>query len=102
MAGGAAGLVIIEDPRGSLPPEIESLDEVKLLITHSNMLFLSHLTAQYEGACLEAGGTVQECFDLMWGAGPAGGLDTDGLLVNGQQEPTIAMRSDWWYRFRLV
>jgi len=102
MAGGAAGLVIIEDPPGSLPPEIESLDEVNLLITHFNMPFLNHLTEQYESACQEAGGTAQECLDLMWGVGPDGRHDTSVLLVNGQQEPTIAMRADRWYRFRLV
>ena len=100
--GGAAGMMIVEDPLGSLPAHIASMEEKVLVLQHINMPELRTISRQYEANCQNAGGTAAQCDDTAWAAGPTAGQAANVVLVNGMTLPTISMTANTWYRFRMV
>ena len=55
---GAAGAIIVEDPPGSLPPSIEALEEVLMVLHHWDMPTLQSVALAFEQNCLDLGGTA--------------------------------------------
>jgi len=84
--GGAAGLLIVDDAPGEVPPEVVAMPEVPLMLT---LLDVSTLQA------------MQGAFNTdLWqvDGAPSGGL----LLANGQANPTLDVFPGVWYRFRIA
>jgi FtsP/CotA-like multicopper oxidase with cupredoxin domain len=100
--GGASGLLIVDDPPGYLPPQIEALEEMQFLLLHMAMPELTAIAKQAEVSCQEIGGTVEQCKDDVWAAGPVAGNQTNIVVVNGQPEPTVRMKANVWYRWRVL
>ena len=108
--GGAAGAIIIEDPPGSLPPSVESLEEMLLFLTHFDMPTLHDWAAQCVNTCQQPppmgiNGTAEECArmePLFSPDQPTAGYRTNSILVNGMTQPKINMVANRWYRWRMV
>ena len=115
--GGMAGLLIIEDPPGTLPPEIEALEEIHIVALGVNTTLLKWITEQYEKNCAkvakEKGVDAAPCLEQpAWSSRSKGlaaevlvdGLlqETAGVLVNGQLSPTIRVAANRWYRWRML
>mmetsp|Transcript_24556 Transcript_24556/g.49829 ORF Transcript_24556/g.49829 Transcript_24556/m.49829 type:complete len:546 (+) Transcript_24556:142-1779(+) len=80
--GGAAGLLIVEDEPGAIPPEVAEMVEVPLLLT-----IITDKVAE-----------LQEEFNgVFWSTEP-----DDFLLVNGKVAPTLEVDVGAWYRLRIV
>ena len=100
--GGAAGMLIVEDRAGSLPAEIEGLDEMTFVLLHLNMPELTAVAQEYEVNCQNAGGTAAQCDDPVWANGASSGTQSNTVLVNGMSEPVISLVANRWYRWRMV
>ena len=102
VGGGAAGVLVVEDPAGSVPSWLSSMEERLLFMQHINMPELTLISQEYESNCVAAGGTDAQCDDTFWAAGPSAGFATNVVLVNGMTEPVMTIEANRWYRFRLV
>jgi len=76
-------LLIVEDPTGSLPAEIEALEELDFVLLHLNMPELTAVSVAYQNNCEGLGGTTAECADSIWAPGATSGRQTNSVLVNG-------------------
>eukprot|EP00931_Biecheleriopsis_adriatica_P055184 TRINITY_DN3256_c0_g1_i5.p1 TRINITY_DN3256_c0_g1~~TRINITY_DN3256_c0_g1_i5.p1 ORF type:complete len:635 (+),score=115.07 TRINITY_DN3256_c0_g1_i5:68-1906(+) len=90
--GGAAGMLIVEDPEGYLPTEYSSMIEKTMFISGHNLMTLQTMAQSASSDILE------NAADTATGAGK----DTNVFLVNGQLDTTISVNSGTWYRFRMV
>jgi len=79
--GGAAGLLIVEDEPGAVPPEVEAMAEMPLMLTF-----------------VEAGpADLQSAFNgAFWASRPR-----PLLLANGLVAPTWTVAAGAWYRLRI-
>eukprot|EP00965_Chrysotila_dentata_P011221 365562-Pleurochrysis_carterae.AAC.1 len=98
--GGAAGMLIIDDPPGYLPQEIENLQEFVMVILHVNSELMKVYSGMYEANCLRSGGSSIDCKDRFWGTQIGDGFDS--LLVNGQYQPKLEITANRWYRMRML
>ena len=88
--GGAAGMLIVEDRPGALPGEIEALEEMVFVLLHLNMPELTAVAQQFETNCQNAGGTAAQCDDTVWANGASAGTQSNSVLVNGMDQPTVS------------
>ena len=93
---GAFGLVIVDDPRGSLPPALTDLPETVLVLHHVT----DSACAAAGGAALSGGGSDR----LLATCASRTVLGASGavVLVNGQVSPIIEAIADGWSRWRLL
>lgn len=100
VGGGALGMLIVDDPPGSLPQAVAGANERHLVISDLRPFSLAHVARRSESACRQAGGSEQACREPFW----ANAVD-DGevlMLVNGRREPQMQLEAMQWYRFRLL
>mmetsp|Transcript_51553 Transcript_51553/g.112223 ORF Transcript_51553/g.112223 Transcript_51553/m.112223 type:complete len:706 (+) Transcript_51553:263-2380(+) len=98
--GGAAGMLIIDDPPGYLPQEIENLQEFVMVILHVNSELMKVYSGMYEANCFTSGGSDTDCKDRYWGTQSGDGFNV--LLVNGQYQPKLEITANRWYRMRML
>uniref|UniRef100_A0A7S4BW91 Plastocyanin-like domain-containing protein n=1 Tax=Chrysotila carterae TaxID=13221 RepID=A0A7S4BW91_CHRCT len=98
--GGAAGMLIVDDPPGYLPPEIESLKEIHMVIVHVNSQLMKVYSGMYEANCFTSGGSDTDCKDRYWGTQSGDGFNV--LLVNGQYQPKLEITANRWHRVRML
>mmetsp|Transcript_12107 Transcript_12107/g.35983 ORF Transcript_12107/g.35983 Transcript_12107/m.35983 type:complete len:599 (-) Transcript_12107:29-1825(-) len=82
--GGAAGLLIVEDEPGAVPPEVEAMEEVPLMLTFVDLPQI---------------GFFQSLFNLDLWQNPA--LKTF-MRTNDQDAPTLTVFIGTWYRLRVA
>lgn len=91
--GGMHGALVVEDPKGTLPPEYEAMEEKIMVLSLVNLESLLRLEEWGSG-------------DLWKNSNPRFKYDKrkdePKLVVNGQYSPMITMESGKWYRFRMV
>jgi len=85
--GGMAGALIVEDPKGSIPPYVAAMEEKVMLFFVID--FQLQRFQEYKGL-----GT------FFWQTSPT--YDSEILLVNGQLQPKITITSGKWYRLRMI
>lgn len=85
FGGGACGMLIVEDAAGTLPSEIESMEEIPLVLTHIEPVKVQALQNQFNR-------------ELWQVSGPTSAM----LLTNGQTSPSKTLHSGNWYRFRIL
>jgi len=100
--GGAMGMLIVNDPPGSLPDDIMAMEELLLTFSHLNMPELTTIAQQFETNCQNLGGSAAQCDDTVWANGATSGVQSDLTLVNSMTEPQISLSANKWYRFRMV
>lgn len=83
--GGAAGVLIVDDAEGEVPPEIANMEEVVMMFQHLPMASLVTIEENSAGDLWKVTGTA-----------------ADHVLINGHIAPTIAMVTNKWYRWRMV
>jgi FtsP/CotA-like multicopper oxidase with cupredoxin domain len=83
--GGAAGVLIIDDAPGEVPPEIEEMEELVMFMLHLDMAEAATIQALFNDALWQVVGTTEAV-----------------LLVNGQSAPTVALQTGKWYRWRVA
>jgi FtsP/CotA-like multicopper oxidase with cupredoxin domain len=92
VGGGAAGVLIVDDPIGYLPDVYSSMVEKILFISGHNLVTLQDIAQDAQSGILEDAQTI---------AGNDG-LDTNVFLVNGQLGQTMSVDSHVWHRLRMV
>lgn len=85
-------MIIVDDPPGYLPPDYVRMIEKLLIVSFHKMDTLQNLASQSQSGLL-----VNAKSDAT-----ANNLPNDLVLINGQHQPTMSMRSHAWYRFRMV
>ena len=100
--GGAVGMIIVNDPPGSIPDDIANLEEVLLIMAHINMPELTTVAQEFEANCQNLGGSAAQCDDPVWANGPTSGTQSNVVLVNGMTEPVVPLAANRWYRVRMV
>jgi len=100
--GGAVGMLIVDDPAGSIPDDIAAMPELLLVMVHLNMPELTTIAQEFEANCQDLGGTPAQCDDPVWANGATSGQQSDVVLLNGMTEPVLSLVADTWYRFRMV
>jgi FtsP/CotA-like multicopper oxidase with cupredoxin domain len=83
--GGAAGMIIVEEPKGSLPPYVEKMEE-KILI---------FLVLDFQ---LQASIEKQGLGTYFWQTKSK----TNTIIVNGVHQPKVTVQQGKWYRFRML
>jgi len=127
--GGAAGLIVVEDPPHLLPPEVSAIEEVFLTLFHLDIANLKWLSERYIDCCAGYPGMPQdvsgypECqmvardkaqseanraackkyalFDDIH-LSDEGASFASAVLVNGQFRPTLRVIAGRWYRLRVL
>ena len=84
VGGGAASAIIVEDPPGSLPAQVEAAPEVLLMVMQMELPVLERIALRSRDA---------------WFGVSGGALTT---LVNGEVAPEIRVEAGEWTRFRVV
>lgn len=97
-------MLIVEDPPGSLPPEVASAPERVLLFHDVRAPSLANIAARQEASCRAAGNGAGACTEAFWTAAAATQHAEDmAVLVNGERTPHIpALEAGVWYRFRML
>jgi len=90
--GGAAGVIIVEDPVGYLPEVYSSMVEKILFISGHNLVTLQEIAEDAQSNVLEDAVTKADSADL----------DTNVFLVNGQLGATMTIGSHVWHRLRMI
>ena len=85
VSGGTALAIIIEDPAGYLPAQVEEATEQLMVIMH-------HDFDTTQDVADDAGDSV---FSFT-------GNNDEFITVNGIQEPTFRLKSGEWQRWRIV
>ncbi|CAN0345557.1 unnamed protein product, partial [Hapterophycus canaliculatus] len=112
--GGMSGAIIVEDPEGSLPPEVEAMREVVMLLQETNIE--SGSLRNYKAASKIAGSNMPLYGDDRDGREEEkeGGADEteeagEGeaemlhfVTVNGQYQPVLGARPGEAFRLRVV
>lgn len=83
--GGAVGFLLVEDADGEVPWELSTLEEIVMIMTRLNTEDLSTVE-QASGGDLHV----------------LTGSHVDQVLVNGQWQPVVSVRTGRWYRLRIV
>jgi len=89
VGGGAASVLIVEDEPGDVPPEVESAEEVILMV----QLFDTD-TFDYK--------LRPQSLDQLFILETAPGVAEDFRLVNGMYRPTLDAVAGEWQRWRVV
>jgi len=101
--GGANGVLIVDDPPGTLPDAVAALDELTLMMMHLDMPGITSAARDYESLCARLDGATQaKCAEGVWSHGATAGVQTEGVLINGVDQPRIDLVANRWYRWRLV
>ena len=90
VGGGAAGVLIVNDAAGEVPPEIANMQEVIMILQHLNL-----------GPIID----IQKKFNYYTNGllvVSDGSIPSATMLVNGQSQPKLTMNPGKWYRWRLV
>ena len=87
VGGGAALAVIVEDPAGSLPAQVEGAPEVLLVVQQMQLEELKEVARQ----------SGDGLFKVISGA-----PSREFTLVNGEVAPSINVNPGEWTRFRIV
>jgi len=97
---GAAGMLIVEDPPGYLPTQVENMPDINLMIQHMDLPALEK-SAHESGALwwLDSQGTNST---IVYGNATSDTGNTNLMLVNMQYIPKITIEKGKWYRFRMV
>ena len=82
--GGAAGMLIVEDAPGEVPPEVAQMEEMIMLLQHMDMPALTAIQNRFNTALLQVQGTPSLT-----------------VLVNGLSNPVVPMVAGKWYRWRV-
>jgi len=90
--GGAAGVLIVDDPVGYLPTEYSSMTEKVLFISGHNLVTLQNIATAAQSTLMTSAATDAQNSNL----------DTNVFLVNGQLGPSMTVSSHAWYRLRMV
>jgi FtsP/CotA-like multicopper oxidase with cupredoxin domain len=90
--GGAAGVLIVDDPVGYLPTEYSSMTEKVLFISGHNLVTLQDIATASQSTLMTSAATDAQNSNL----------DTNVFLVNGQLGPSMTVSSHAWYRLRMV
>ncbi|CAN0196867.1 unnamed protein product, partial [Scytosiphon promiscuus] len=109
--GGMSGAIIVEDPEGSLPPEVEAMREIVMVLQETNIE--SGALRNYNAASKIAGSNMPLYADESSGRSAKKGEDTDEaeegepemlhfVTVNGQYQPVVAARPGEALRLRVV
>mmetsp|Transcript_28431 Transcript_28431/g.71923 ORF Transcript_28431/g.71923 Transcript_28431/m.71923 type:complete len:814 (-) Transcript_28431:63-2504(-) len=85
VGGGAAGMIIVEDPEGSVPPYVAAMPEKHLVFMAIDWTLQSSIE--------DLGG------GKLWQTDP---FESIPLLVNGVSQPKVTIKPATWYRFRMV
>mmetsp|Transcript_101564 Transcript_101564/g.255975 ORF Transcript_101564/g.255975 Transcript_101564/m.255975 type:complete len:799 (-) Transcript_101564:63-2459(-) len=100
--GGALGAIIVEDPDGALPPEVEGMPEKVMAFTLVDM----RMTANLIGGSPVPGNSGFEKWSRghLWKNQTGQYIDENAVvsLVNGQYKPKMQIVSGKWYRFRMI
>jgi FtsP/CotA-like multicopper oxidase with cupredoxin domain len=83
--GGACGMIIVEDADDEVPPELASLIEVPLVLTHVDSNAVAALETESNGALHVVSGAA-----------------VNVVLANGQLQPVISLVAGTWTRLRMV
>jgi FtsP/CotA-like multicopper oxidase with cupredoxin domain len=84
-AGGAAGLLIVDDAENEVPPFVSSMPETVLFIQHIHLANLNTVQNSFQT------GIIQQTVTSV----------TEVMLVNGQHAPTLSLTAGVWNRFRI-
>ena len=87
QAASALGMLIVEDADNEVPPRIQELVEVQIVLTHVNLAHLSPIQFLFNSALLKKSGE---------------GDADEIMLVNGQSAPTLTVEAGKWYRWRIL
>mmetsp|Transcript_12238 Transcript_12238/g.22646 ORF Transcript_12238/g.22646 Transcript_12238/m.22646 type:complete len:629 (+) Transcript_12238:46-1932(+) len=90
--GGAAGVLIVNDPDGYLPSAYSEMEEKVLFLSAHNLGRLQQMARESDSSLLEDAIDSAEEDDLP----------TNVFLANGQLGPQESLMSHTWYRFRMV
>lgn len=102
VGGGALGLLIVDDPPGSLPPEVAAAPERHLVISDLRGPSLARVAARRERACVAAGGSASGCREPMWTAEATANAAEVLMLVNGLHDASTHLDAGVWYRVRML
>lgn len=95
VAGGMAGVLIVQDEPGSLPPEIEAMTEVVMILQHFDV----------SGTTTTAEASLDELYDATYTISapdfPYGEYDSY-YMINGMFHPTIKLQPGEFQRWRIV
>jgi len=83
--GGAAGVLIVEDADGEVPPEIAAMEDKVMLMQHIDVAELVGIQERFNDALWQVEGSTDHLF-----------------LVNGLTQPTMDLAPGTWYRWRMV
>ncbi|CAM9340847.1 unnamed protein product, partial [Pylaiella littoralis] len=110
--GGMSGAIIVEDPEGSLPPEVEPMREVIAVLQETNIE--SGSLRNYKSASKISGSRMPLYGSTRGGDGGADGAENGGQIegdksemlhfvtVNGQYQPVIRAHPGEAFRLRVV
>ena len=84
VAGGAALALIVEDPAGTLPSQVEGAPEVLLVVMQIDLEMSSRMASRARDS---------------WFSITGGSLTS---LVNGEVTPSISIKAGEWTRFRVI
>lgn len=96
--GGMAGGILVQDPPGLLPKEVEDMERKVLVVTIMDLYASSRLPA-VDNPTMEKDGNGDLWKDE---SGRYMDLKIMGSLVNGMVLPKITMESGKWYRFEIL
>jgi FtsP/CotA-like multicopper oxidase with cupredoxin domain len=96
-----AGAIIMEDPPNSLPPQVQDMPEVVLVMTMINAADSSNdvMIGVWGQPALEK---MAEGDLWTYPNGQQVNLGSQVVLINGQYKPSLAVQSGTWYRLRMV
>lgn len=97
--GGAHGLIVMDDPAGSLPPEIVAIQEKVVVLSLIDMKNFIHINGIFGQSTLEQFGLGNLWKDQN---GRYLNQNTQFCLVNGAYKPTMTIKPHQWYRLRMV
>jgi len=100
--GGMHGALLVEDPAGSLPKEVEDMESKLMVISLLDLRF-SLNKSWASTATLEKAG-AGDLWKALNGKHKGSYLKEDHViaLVNGQWKPKLTLRAGRWYRLRMV
>lgn len=90
VGGGAAGALIVQDPKDYLPSQVEDAQDILLFVQQISRLTLRKVSTEMVDGMLEMD------FDRDAAAGDV------FRLVNGQYQPELSMQPGEWQRWRIV
>lgn len=83
VAGGAALALIVEDPPGTLPAQVEAAPEVLMVVMQIDLEMTQRIASRAGDSWFQLDGSLQ-------------------ALVNGEVNPSISVAAGEWTRFRVI